>query len=88
MEGMQMNPELFIFLINSVIRVGRAAGEALSQYARDAEALFPAAVKVNMKRPHFVKAFFNSDPQYLKLVEGDPAPYAAYWSADFHDTLL
>ena len=82
-----MNPELFIFLIDSVIRVGRAAGEALSQYARDAEALFPAAVKVNMKRPHFVKAFFNSDPQYLKLVEGDPAPYAAYWSADFHDVI-
>lgn len=80
-----MNPELFIFLINSVIRIGRTASEALAQHARDAEALFPEAVKVDMKRPHFVSEFFKSDPQYLKLVEGAQAPYAEYWKADFHD---
>ena len=79
-----MNPELFIFLINSVIRVGRTASEALAQHARDAEALFPGAVKVEMKRSHFVSEFFKSEPQYRKLVEGEKAPYAAFWSADFH----
>jgi hypothetical protein len=78
-----MNPELFIFLINSVIRIGRTASEALAQHARDAEALFPAAVKVDMKRPHFVSEFFNSQPQYRQLVEGPQARYAAYWKADF-----
>lgn len=79
-----MSPELFIFLVNSVIRIGRTASEALAQHARDAEALFPAAVKVDMKRPHFVTEFFNSEPQYRQLVEGPQAPYAAYWNADFH----
>jgi len=80
-----MSPELFIFLINSVIRIGRTTSEAIAQHARDAEALFPAAVKINMKRRHFVSEFFKSDPQYLRLVEGARAPYAEYWTADFHD---
>jgi len=81
---MQMNPELFIFLINSAIRVGSAAGNALAQHVRDAEALFPEAVKVGMKRSDFVSEFFKSEPRYLKLVEGEKAPFAAYWSTDFH----
>ncbi len=80
-----MNPGLFIFVIKSAMRLGRTGGAALAQHARDYKALFPEAVKVEMTRENFVRAFFKMDQEYLKLVEGDEAPYAAWWSADFHD---
>lgn len=82
-----MNPELFIFVIKSVLRLGRTAGAALAQHARDSETLFPEAVKVEMTREHFVRAFFNMNKENLKLVEGAEAPYAVHWSADFHDVI-
>ncbi len=73
-----MNPALISFGIQSVIRLGRVTNEALEQWARDGEAIFPEINEPDFNREVFVNGFFNED-ENKHFVEGDTAPYAEYW---------
>jgi hypothetical protein len=74
-----MNPALILFGIQSVIRLGRVTNEALEQWARDDEAIFPEIKEPDLDREVYVNAFFIQD-KYSQYVEGDGAPFAEYWS--------
>lgn len=73
-----MNPALISFGIQSVIRLGRVTNDALEQWARDGEAIFPEINKPDLNREVFVNGYFNK-VEYSHFVEGDDAPYADYW---------
>ena len=73
-----MNPALISFGIQAVIRLGRVTNDALEQWARDGEAIFPEINKPDLNREVFVNGYFN-DPENIHFVEGDDAPYAQYW---------
>ena len=74
-----MNPALILFGIQSVVRMGRVTNEALEQWARDGEAIFPEIKQPVLDREVYINAFFNQD-EYNRYVEGDDAPLAEYWS--------
>ena len=74
-----MNPALILFGIQSVIRLGRITNDALEQWARDDEAIFPEIKEPDLNREVFVNAFFNQ-PEYNYYVVGDAAPLAEYWN--------
>ena len=74
-----MNPALIIFGIQSVIRVGRVTNDALEQWARDDEAIFPEINIPDLDREVYVNGFFTQT-EYGQYVEGDAAPFAEYWS--------
>jgi len=73
-----MNPALISFGIQSVIRLGCVTNDALEQWARDGEAIFPEINKPNFNREVFVSGFFNK-PENNPFVVGETAPYAEYW---------
>jgi len=73
-----MNPALISFGIQSVLRLGRVTNDALEQWARDGEAIFPEINEPDFNREVFVNGFFNED-ENKHFVEGDTAPYAEYW---------
>ncbi len=73
-----MNPALILFGIQSVIRLGKVGRDASEQYVRDAEALFPDIRKPEFDRKTYVNGFFGS-ANYQHFVQGDNAPYKAYW---------
>jgi hypothetical protein len=73
-----MNPALISFGIQSVIRIGRVTNDALEQWARDGEAIFPEINKPDFNPEVFVNGFFNK-PENQPFVVGDTAPYAEYW---------
>jgi len=74
-----MNPALILFGIQSVIRLGRVTNDALEQWARDDEAIFPDIKLPKLNRENYVNAFFNQ-PDYKDYVEGNSAHFAEYWS--------
>ena len=74
-----MNPALILFGIQSVIRLGRLTNDALEQWARDDEAIFPKIKEPDLDREVYVNGFFNQ-PEYSQYVEGDAALFAEYWS--------
>ena len=73
-----MNPALISFGIQSVIRLGRVTNDALEQWARDGEAIFPEIRKPTFNREVFINGFFNKSKN-KHFVVGDTAPYAEYW---------
>ena len=73
-----MNPALISFCIQSVIRLGRVTNDALEQWARDGEAIFPEINEPDFNMEVFVNGFFNED-ENKHFVEGDTAPYSEYW---------
>lgn len=73
-----MNPALILFGIQSVIRLGRVTNDALEQWARDDEAIFPEIKEPDFNRVVFVTRFFNR-PENKDYVLGDDAPYRNYW---------
>jgi len=73
-----MNPALILFGIQSVIRLGRVSNDALEQWARDDEAIFPEIKEPDLNREVFVNAFFNQT-EYNHYVAGDAALLAEYW---------
>jgi hypothetical protein len=75
-----MNAALILFGIQSVIRLGRITNEALEQWARDDEAIFPEIKEPDFNRTVFVTRFFNR-PENRHYVLGDDAPYREYWEA-------
>jgi hypothetical protein len=74
-----MNPALILFGIQSVIRLGRVTNDALEQWERDDEAIFPEIKEPYLDREVYVNAFFNQT-KYNHYVLGDAAPLAEYWS--------
>ena len=73
-----MNPALIIFGIQSVIRLGRVSNNALEQWARDGEAIFPEINKPDFNKLTFLSGFFNK-PENKHYVVGPQSPYAEYW---------
>ena len=54
-----MNSALIMFGIQSVIRLGRVTNDALEQWARDGEAIFPEISMPEFNREVFLNGFFN-----------------------------
>ncbi len=73
-----MNSALIMFGIQSVIRLGRVTNDALEQWARDGEAIFPEISMPEFNREVFLNGFFNKS-ENIHFVEGDNAPYAEHW---------
>ena len=73
-----MNSALILFGIQSVVRLGRVTNDALEQWARDGEAIFPKILEPNFNREVFLNGFFNK-PGNIHFVQGDDAPYAEHW---------
>jgi hypothetical protein len=73
-----MNSALILFGIKSVVRLGRVTKDALEQWARDGEAIFPEIREPDFNREVFLNGFF-SKAENIHFVEGDDAPYAEHW---------
>jgi hypothetical protein len=73
-----MNSALLSFGIQSVIRLGRVSNNALEEYSRDDEAIFPEIKKPVVNREIFVNGFFSKN-EYNHYVAGGAAPLAEYW---------
>jgi hypothetical protein len=70
-----MNPELIIFAIRSLIRLGREGSAAIDQYERDKAALFPNGISAGFDRVDFITEAFIPDHQELLHRQ----PLAALW---------
>jgi hypothetical protein len=70
-----MDPELIVFAIRSLIRLGREGAAAFDQYERDKAALFPTGISVGFDRVDFITEMFLPDHRILL----QSAPLAALW---------
>ncbi|CAA0099051.1 Uncharacterised protein [Halioglobus japonicus] len=91
-----MTPDLVLFGISSIIRLGTAGANAAEQAARDADALFPILREPAFDPISYINTYFVH-PDTRDLVQGDTAPYRLLWDQldnqvieqpDFIDTLL
>src|SRR6266571_1133184 len=70
-----MDPELILFAIRSLIRLGREGAAAIDQYERDKAALFPNGISAGFDRVDFITEAFI--PDHRTLLQA--APLAALW---------
>ena len=73
-----MNSALILFGIQSVVRLGRVTKDALEQWARDGQAIFPEILEPDFNREVFLNGFFSKVAN-RHFVTGDNAPYAELW---------
>ena len=62
-----MNTALIIFGIRSVVRLGRVTNDALEQWARDDEILFPVIDAADFNRLVCVSSFFDRIEMSLRV---------------------
>jgi hypothetical protein len=74
-----MTPELLVFSINSIIRLGKAGKAAAEQAARDQDALFPLLKATDYDPLIYVNSYFRQDTERRALVQGNNAPHKALW---------
>lgn len=65
-----MDPELILFAIRSLIRLGREGAAALDQYERDKAAIFPKGISAGFDRVDFITDVFI--PAHEDLLQRDP----------------
>src|SRR5262249_24612662 len=70
-----MDPELILFAIRSLIRLGREGAAAIDQFERDKEALFPTGIAAGFDRLDYITEAFIPDHRDL-LQTG---PLAGLW---------
>ena len=71
-----MDPELILFAIRSLIRLGREGAAAIDQYERDKAVLFPNGITAGFDRIDFITEVFI--PAHQELLRGDQ-PLAKLW---------
>src|SRR6516165_8998937 len=71
-----MDPELILFAIRSLIRLGREGAAALDQYERDKAVLFPNGISAGFDHIDFITEVFI--PAHQELLRGDQ-PLAKLW---------
>lgn len=74
-----MTPDLILFGINSIIRLGAAGAKAADQAARDADALFPLLRRVDFDASNYINSYFLT-PETRDLVTGEEAAYSEHWN--------
>jgi len=65
-----MDPELILFAIRSLIRLGREGAAAIDQYERDKAALFPNGISAGFDRVDFITEAFI--PDHRELLQREP----------------
>jgi hypothetical protein len=73
-----MTPDLILFGINSILRLGAAGANAAEKAARDADALFPLLRVPQFDPVNYINSYFLK-PETRDLVKGDAAPYGSLW---------
>jgi hypothetical protein len=65
-----MDPELILFAIRALIRLGREGAAAIDQYERDKAAIFPNGISAGFDRVDFITDVFI--PAHEELLQRDP----------------
>jgi hypothetical protein len=72
---------LISFGIQAIVRLGRVGNDALEQWVRDGEAVFPFIRQANFDPRIFVAGFFNAN-ENQHFVNGTGAPFAEHWNGN------
>jgi len=74
-----MSPELILFAIKGLIRIGQQGNRALIDYAVDRPAPFPEVQEIKLARPQDALNKLLLLPRYARLVEAEP--FKSVWDS-------
>ncbi len=74
-----ITPEMVIFALRALIRIGAAARESFEQRLRDADVIMPLPEKADLKYITFIRSIADDDKYRERFLNGD---LANFWNAD------